>query len=139
MMSENSTGRTCMREITVRRKRALAGILMPYWIIVWDRPKTEFMEQHGMNGDHGKMDPLGWPESRITIEALDNAGIRISSGGEVKIAVPETACEVFVSTMDGNLSNAVSVRELAGCDLLITTRGGLKEPSYPHLETVTGI
>lgn len=124
------------RTITVKRKSALANLLMPYWIIVSEGTKAEFMERHGMSGDIGVTDQLGYSETRIDLQELDMIGTRIENGKEVTIEVPETACSIFLSTMDGNLSNELLLRDCRGTHLLVTTRGGFAAPGCPHLETV---
>ena len=123
-----------METLTITRKRAFASALMPFWIIVSRESRQAFMEAHGMDTPLGKHDALGQPVQRITVEELDQTGIRINNGQTVEVTVEDGEAFLFVSTMDGSLSDEIRIDAMKGNALVITVRGGFKTISYPHLE-----
>lgn len=120
-----------MQKITIVRKKKFAGALVPYWIIIGD--KDAFMQEHGFTGDLCEMADSGYAVSRITVEELDSVGVRINNGQTVELEVPEEAVSLFVSTMDGCLSNEVSFVD--GQRMTITTAGGFRKLPYPVVES----
>ena len=122
--------------VRITRKRSLASALMPYWVIVSDTGKKAFLQAHYLAGDICEHDRLGRPESRIDISELDGAGIRISNGQSLEIALPDDAVSVFACAIGGSLSNELLKEDIKGKEILITTKGGFNTVSYPHLEAV---
>ena len=120
-----------MQKITIVWKKKFAGALVPYWIIIGD--KDAFMQEHGFTGDLCEMADSGYAVSRITVEELDSVGVRINNGQTVELEVPEEAVSLFVSTMDGCLSNEVSFVD--GQRMTITTAGGFRKLPYPVVES----
>lgn len=109
---------------------------MPYWIIVGFR-KDVFVQEYHLDGDLCKMDTSGRPISRIEIEELDRIGTRIKNGQILEISVADDAHHLFVSTMDGCLSNEINLDDCLKTDegrITITTKGGWKTLSYPFVE-----
>ena len=122
-----------MKKLTVSRKKAFAGALLPYWIIV-GFSKMIFMQKYNFDGDLCEMSAAGWPVPRITVEELDRIGIRISNGQTKEISVADDVNHLFVSTMDGCLSNEISVDDCLKINegqITISTEGGFRNLSYP--------
>jgi len=121
-----------LRTLIIKRKRKLAGGLLPYWIIT-KIPKEEFVEKYALEGDLCKMDKSGQPIPRIDVGELDKAGIRINNGQSLELELTRAEETIFIVTMDGCLSNEVWVRDYleSGKDVIITTKGGFKGVSYP--------
>lgn len=122
-----------MKKLIVLRKKAFAGSLLPYWIIAGLRKET-FMERYGFNGDLCEMSAWGRPVPRITVEELDRIGTRITNGQIKWISVADDVDNLFVSTMDGCLSNEISVDaclKTRGGQITINTKGGFKNLPYP--------
>lgn len=128
------TERKDMKTITITRKRKFASALMPFWIIVSRETRQAFMDAHGIESPLGTHDALGQPVPRIAVEELDQIGIRISNGQTIEVPVEDDAVSLFVSTMDGSLSNEIRPDTMTGRMLVITVRGGLTTVSYPYLE-----
>ena len=124
-----------MKSIKVTRKKKYAGAVMPYWIIT-QKSKTAFMTEFGLEGDTCEMSEAGFPISRIDITMLDRIGIRIKNGQTIEIEITNNATTLFVSTMDGYLSNEIKIDEYiaSGTDVVINTKGGFKNISHPVIE-----
>ena len=120
-----------MKKFTVVRKRKFAGGIMPYWIIVAMR-KEVFMERYGLQGDMCEMSSAGFPVPRMNAEELDRLGPRIMSGQTMEIEVHDDISTLFISTVDGCLSEEISIDPYvaSGNEIVVTTRGGFK--SLPH-------
>lgn len=123
-----------MKSIIVIRKRSFASALMPYWIVFSKILKTGFLQSHGFVGDLCDHDKFGQPISRIEVSELDQIGIRIKNGQIMEVLVPEDTVSVFVITFGGSISNELLIDEINDT-LTITTKGGFKTVSYPHIET----
>lgn len=113
---------------------------MPYWIIVHEG-KRVFMKDHDLNGDICDMTSAGFPVTRISIEELDRIGTRIMNGQTMEMELHDDVSTMFVSTMfvstmDGSLSNEINVDEYvsSGKPIVINTKGGFKNLSYPVIE-----
>ena len=124
-----------MKNIKVTRKKKFAGAIMPYWII-FQKSKTEFMSEFGLEGDACRMTEAGFPISRLDIQKLDNIGTRIMNGQTIELELEDETAILFVSTMDGYLSNEISVDEYitSGKSVVINTKGGFKDVSHPVIE-----
>lgn len=112
-----------------------AGLLVPYWIIT-GFSKDIFMEKYNFDRDLCEMSAEGMPIPRIMIEELDRIGIRINNGQIKEISVPDDINNLFVSTMDGCLSNEINVDDCLKIyegQITISTKGGFKNLSYPVL------
>ncbi|MBQ6592467.1 MAG: hypothetical protein IJH98_06205, partial [Solobacterium sp.] len=94
--------------------------------------KDAFMQEHGFTDDLCEMADSGYAVPRITVEELDSVGARINNGQTVELEVPKEIDELFVSTMDGCLSNRVSFVD--GQQITITTAGGFRRLPYPVVE-----
>lgn len=115
-----------MKKLIILRKNVFAGSFLPYWIIAGFR-KDIFMERHNFDGDLCEMSAGGIPMSRITVEELDKIGIRINSGQIKEISVADAVNNLFVSTMDGCLSNEIYVDDCQKTNegrITINTKGG---------------
>lgn len=99
---------TDMKNLIFSRKKVFAGSLLPYWIVV-GISKVAFMQKYNFDGDLCEMSAGGIPMSRITVEELDKIGIRINSRQIKEISVADAINNLFVSTMDGCLSNEIYV------------------------------
>lgn len=131
----NSQGRD-MRKLIVLRKKVFAGSFLPYWIIA-GFGKDIFMKKYNFDGDLCEMNAEGRPVPRITMEELDNIGIRINNGQIKEISVADDSNSLFVSTIDGCLSNEINVDDCLKTregQITINTRGGFKNLSYPVVE-----
>lgn len=108
---------------------------MPYWIIVHEA-KDLFMSEYGFTGDSCEMSSAGFPVSRIDIQELDRFGIRIMNGQTIELELADDIHTMFVSTMDGYLSNEINVDEYisSGREVVINTRGGFARLSHPAIE-----
>lgn len=125
-----------MKKLIVSRKKVFAGSLLPYWIIV-GFSKIIFIQKYNFDGDLCEMSAEGRPISRITIEELDKIGIRINNGQIKEISVADDVNTLFVSTMDGCLSNEINVDDCLKINegrITINTKGGFKNLSYPVVE-----
>lgn len=125
-----------MKKLIVSRKKAFAGSLLPYWIIV-GFSKTIFMQKYNFDGDLCEMSAEGMPISRITIEELDRIGTRINNGQIKEISVADEVNNLFVSTMDGCLSNEINVDNCLKINegrITIKTKGGFKNLPHPVVE-----
>lgn len=124
-----------MKSIKVTRKKKYAGAVMPYWIIT-QKSKTAFMTEFGLEGDTCEMSEAGFPISRIDITMLDRIGIRIKNGQTIEIEITNNATTLFVSTMDGYLSNEIKIDEYiaSGTGVVINTKGGFKNISHLVIE-----
>ena len=124
-----------MRSVTVTRKKKLAGAIMPYWVIT-RVGKAEFCSEHGLEGDMCEQSSNGFPVPRIDMSILDGIGTRISSGETVSIELNEGDKSLFVSTVDGCLSNEVSLEDFweTGLKITVTTKGGFMTLPHPVVE-----
>ena len=69
--------------------------------------------------------------------AMLNDGITsIRDGQTIEIEITNNATTLFVSTMDGYLSNEIKIDEYiaSGTDVVINTKGGFKNISHPVIE-----
>ena len=123
-----------MKSIKVIRKRSFASALMPYWIVVSKITKNSFLQSHGFAGDLCDHDKFGQPISRIEVSELDQIGIRIKNGQILEVPVQEDTVSIFVIAVGGSISNEVLLNETID-SITITTKGGFKTVSYPHIET----
>lgn len=123
-----------MKSIKVIRKRSFASALMPYWIVVSKITKNSFLQSHGFVEDLCDHDKFGQPISRIEVSELDQIGIRIKNGQILEVPVQEDTVSIFVIAVGGSISNEVLLNETKD-SITITTKGGFKTVSYPHIET----
>ncbi len=122
-----------MKSIIVIRKRSFASALMPYWIVFSKISKTSFLQSHGFVGDMCDHDKWGQPITRIEVSELDQIGIRIKNGLIMEVPVPKDTVSIFVIAVGGSISNELLIDETSDT-LTITTKGGFKTVSYPHIE-----
>ncbi len=122
-----------MKSIKVIRKRSFASALMPYWIVFSKISKTSFLQSHGFVGDMCDHDKWGQPITRIEVSELDQIGIRIKNGLIMEVPVPKDTVSIFVIAVGGSISNELLIDETSDT-LTITTKGGFKTVSYPHIE-----
>ena len=124
-----------MKKIVITRKKKFAGAMMPYWI-VFKKSKAEFMSEFGFEGDACNMSEAGFPIARLDVEELDRIGTRIMNGQTVELELTDDISGLFVSTMDGYLSDEVLIDEYinSGKSVTINTKGGFKELSHPVIE-----
>ena len=124
-----------MKTIVIRRKRQLASMLVPFWVIPSQNGKDAFKKEHGFTEDLVPQSEAGFPIGRIDMEELDRIGMRIPSGAEAEFQLDDSIISVFASTMDGALSNEIMISDLADQEeILMVTKGGLKGISYPQLQ-----
>lgn len=124
-----------MKKVIVKRKKKFSGMLVPYWVIV-GTSKDVFSKQHGFDGDTCKMDLKGFPISRITVSELDRIGTRIGNGQTLEIEIADDVTNLFVSTMDGSLSNEIDIDGYitAEKNITVNTKGGFRTIPYPVIE-----
>ena len=124
-----------MEKITVTRKKKFASAVMPYWIITC-MSKADFCAGYGLVGDLCVQSDSGFPVSRIDMKVLDETGTRIGNGETVCIELKDGEESLFVSTMDGCLSNEVRIEDYrqAGLQINVTTKGGFKTLPHPVVE-----
>ena len=88
-----------------------------------------FCGGHGLNGDMCGQSDSGFPIPRVDMRILDEAGTRIGTGETIRLDVEDDCASLFVSTMDGCLSNEISLAstesEGGSCSVTLTTRCGL--------------
>lgn len=123
-----------MKSIRVTRKHSFASALMPYWIIASNITKKQFLQSHELSEDLCDYDKFGQPISRIDISELDQIGIRINSGQSIKVPVQEDTISIYVIAIGGSLSNELFIDDIKDT-ITITTKGGFRTVSYPHIET----
>ena len=124
-----------MNVLTVTREKKFASALMPYWIITC-MSKDEFCSRYGLEGDSCGQSDSGFPIPRIDKNVLDEIGTRIKNGETIDLDLKEGEESMFVSTMDGYLSNEVRIEDYraSGMKVTITTRGGFKVLPHPVIE-----
>ena len=125
-----------MKKLIVSRKKVFAGLLLPYWIIV-GFSKVIFMQKYNFDGNLCEMSAGGHPIPRITVEELDRIGVRINNGQVKKISVADDVNHLFISTMDGCLSNEINIDDCLETNegrITVNTKGGFKNLSYPVIE-----
>ena len=124
-----------MKKIVITRKKKFAGAMMPYWI-VYQKTKAEFMSEFGLEGDACNMSEAGFPIARLDVEELDRIGTRIMNGQTIELELTDDTSGLFVSTMDGYLSDEVLIDEYinSGKSIVINTKGGFKDLSHPVIE-----
>ncbi len=124
-----------MKKIVITRKKKFAGAMMPYWI-VYQKTKTEFMSEFGLEGDACNMSEAGFPIARLDVEELDRIGTRIMNGQTIEMELADDISGLFVSTMDGYLSNEINADEYISSEktVVIDTKGGFKDLSHPVIE-----
>ena len=127
-----------MKRIKIIRKRSFASALMPYWIVFSNIPKNSFLQSHGFVGDMCDHDKYGQPISRLEVSELDKIGIRIKDGQIMQVPVQDNAVSIFVIAVGGSISNELMINEIKDT-ITITTKGGFKTVSYPHIETNTNM
>lgn len=124
-----------MKKVIVKRTKKFSGALVPYWVIV-GTSKEVFSRRYGFDGDICKMYPNGFPISRIEVSELDRIGTRIDNGQTLEIEIADDVTNLFVSTMDGSLSNEIDIDEYitAEKNIIINTKGGFRTIPYPVIE-----
>ncbi|MBO4907830.1 MAG: hypothetical protein J5476_00985 [Lachnospiraceae bacterium] len=124
-----------MKKIVITRKKKFAGAMMPYWI-VYQKTKAEFMSEFGLEGDVCNMSEAGFPIARLDVEELDRIGTRIMNGQTIELELADDISGLFVSTMDGYLSNEINADEYISSEktVVINTKGGFKDLSHPVIE-----
>ena len=124
-----------MKKIVITRKKKFAGAMMPYWI-VYQKTKAEFMSEFGLEGDACNMSEAGFPIARLDVEELDRIGTRIMNGQTIELELADDISGMFVSTMDGYLSNEINADEYISSEktVVINTKGGFKDLSHPIIE-----
>lgn len=109
-------------------------MILPYWIILSDISKEQFMREYCLNGDLCKHNWAGQAVRRIDTDTLNHIGIPISNGETVSIDLIDNVISVFVITVDGSLSNEIKIKEMKTSNLVVSTKGGWRTVSYPILE-----
>ena len=73
------------------------------------------------------------------MKVLDETGTRINNGETITIELKDGETALFVSTVDGCLSNEVQVNDYwqTGLKITITTKGGFKTLPHPVIEKPT--
>ena len=124
-----------MKSITVTRKKKFASAVMPYWIIT-RMSKADFCAKYGLEGDMCEQNGSGFPVPRIDINVLDELGTRINNGETVCADINEGEESLFVSTMDGCLSNEVRLEDYCqtGMKITVSTKGGFATLPHPVVE-----
>lgn len=124
-----------MKKIVITRKKKFAGAMMPYWI-VYQKTKAEFVSEFGLEGDACNMSEAGFPIARLDVEELDRIGTRIMNGQTIELELADDISGLFVSTMDGYLSNEINADEYISSEktVVINTKGGFKDLSHPVIE-----
>ena len=124
-----------MSTITVTRKKKFAGALMPYWVIT-GISKAAFCLRYNLSGDLCEQTESGFPVPRIDMNILDETGTRINNGETITIELKDGETALFVSTVDGCLSNEVQLNDYwqTGLKITITTKGGFKVLPHPVIE-----
>ncbi len=124
-----------MKKIVITRKKKFAGAMMPYWI-VYQKTKAEFMSEFGLEGDACNMSEAGFPIARLDVEELDRIGTRIMNGQTIELELADDISGLFVSTMDGYLSNEINADEYISSEktVVIDSKGGFKDLSHPVIE-----
>ena len=120
--------------ITFTRNESLFSSLVPYWIILSNKNKEEFMKEHQLVGDLCKHDKKGRIISRISLDTLNQIGIPISNGETKSILISNDITSIFLITTDGSLSNENKVKEMSALEIIISTKGGWKTVSYPFIK-----
>lgn len=123
-----------MEVLSVTRRKDLRSALFPYWIILSDCSKEQFMRKYDLSGDLCKHNRAGQPVNRIDIDSLKFSGIPISNGETVNIDLKDEVTSIFVITADGSLSNEILVEEMKTLNLVVSTKGGWRTVSYPALK-----
>lgn len=122
-----------MRKIQIKRKWKFASATIPFWIIPSYITKAEFMKRYDLDGDLCKYGIWGESERRLDVMTLDDIGVRVASGKTIELDINEGIKSLFVSTAWGSISNEISVQDIKGNRLCITTKGGLTTVSYPYI------
>lgn len=122
-----------MKKLIIYRKRQLPSALIPYWVVV-TISKSEFMEKYQLSDDIScYVGEWGQPIPRMEFNPQEY-GIPISNGKTLELEIDENIRSVFAVTMDGLLSNELLLNpQFTTYQILITTKGGWKTPSYPQL------
>ena len=70
------------------------------------------------------------------MKILDETGTRINNGETITIELKDGETALFVSTVDGCLSNEVQLNDYwqTGLKITITTNGGIKVLPHPVIE-----
>ena len=123
-----------MNNLTITRKKTFRAILLPYFIVLSPVSKEKFMQEHHLDGDLCGIDMMRQSISRMDVNILESIGIAISNGETKEINLTDNDKYIFVSTIDGSLSNEININEIKTNNLLITTRGGLKTVCYPFIK-----
>jgi len=121
-----------VRTIVITRKNKFAGSLLPFWIISADVCMQ--IPARFQTIDRVLVDWNGQPRSTIHVRMLDEIGVRIKNGETVTVEVPDDVTAVYAVTMDGILSNECPLSGKAECKLVLTVKGGFRQPSYPWFE-----
>ena len=94
------------------------------------------MSEFGLEGDACNMSEAGFPIARLDAEELDRIGTRIMNGQTIELELADDISGLFVSTMDGYLSNEINADEYISSEktVVINTKGGFKDLSHPVIE-----
>lgn len=120
------------KKLIIHRKKKFASALMPFWIIT-NISKADFMKRHQISDDIScDIDQTGQPAPRIDFNP-DDYGVRILNGETIEIEISESTKSVFAITLDGLLSNEVTLNPtFTSYKIDLSTKGGFKTPSYPY-------
>ncbi len=121
------------KKLVVRRKWKLASALMPYWIIT--RVSKEDFMQRFLLEDDVSCDVTDWEQAEESADFCPwEWGVPIGNGKTLELEIEEDVSSVFAVTMGGLLSNEIILdSDQSIYQILLTTKGGWKEPSYPRL------
>ena len=124
-----------MKTIQIQRQKQFRSALVPYWVIA-GVAKEEFMRSMGFEGDLMPHNEIGQGIPRIDSSVLDQLGMRIENGQTIVLEAEDEVTSLFASTMDGTLSNEITLPPSGQAQVLITTGGGWTGVSYPILELI---
>lgn len=123
-----------MKTLTITRKKSLRACLVPYWIVISDVCKEQFMKDYKFNEDLCEHNGWGQPIDRMEVDTLNRIGIPIFNGKTVTIDLPVDAVSVFLLTASGSISNEIAIKEMKTSNLMVATKGGWKRVCYPFIE-----
>ena len=123
-----------MQTLSITRKKSLRAGLIPYWIVISDVCKEQFMKDNKFKEDLCEHNDLGQPVNRIEIDTLNRIGVPILNGKTVTIDLTGDAASVFLITASGSISNEIAIKEMKTSNLTVITKGGWKQVCYPFVE-----
>lgn len=94
------------------------------------------MKKYLLSGDLScNIDTYGYTVSRMPMEFNPREwGIALANGKTLELEIDESIKSVFAMTTGGLLSNEILLdSQFTYYEILVTTKGGLKIPSYPVL------